>query len=264
MMSARASIAVAGAVLASSPVGAEEGPICTDRPGKANAVCTVPAGRFQLESDAVNWTRNASGGVRTETIVYTNPTLKLGLGPSTDVEVNFAPLVEVRTHIGARGSNTTGSGDLFVRLKHRLTDPAAAVQLGIIPFLKLPTAKRGIGNGLWEGGLAVPVQFTLSPKTTLTVGPELDLLADNGGQGRHLQLVGLVNVSRTLSPKLTAYAELWTARNYDPSGTVRQYSLDAAVALLISPSLQLDTGVNLGLNRATPDAQLYGGISVRF
>lgn len=30
---------------------ADEQPICTDRPTKANSVCTVPAGRVQVESD---------------------------------------------------------------------------------------------------------------------------------------------------------------------------------------------------------------------
>lgn len=79
-----------------------------------------------------------------------------------------------------------------------------------------------------------------------------------------MQLVGLVNLGRTLSPRLTAYAELWTARNYDPTGTVRQYSLDGALAYALSPRLQIDAGLNFGLNRATPDLQLYGGFSTRF
>jgi len=254
----------AGAALASPAAAAEEAPICTDRPAKANSVCTVPAGRLQIESDALSWTSSRSGGARTDTFLFTNPTLKLGLGPDTDIEVNFAPLVEVRTRIAGRVSSATGTGDLSVRLKRRLTDPESKFQLAILPFVKLPTAKRSIGNGRLEGGVAAPIQFTLSPKTILTFGPEIDVLADGDGKGHHVQLVALVNVSRSLSPRLTAYAELWTAQNYDPAGTTRLYSLDAALAYSLSPRLQLDTGANFGLNRATPDLQIYTGISTRF
>lgn len=189
--------AAAMLVASASLAAAEEPSMCTDRPTKANAVCTVPAGKIQIETDAVNWTRTRSGGTRTDLILYTNPTLKLGLGPNTDIEANLAPHIESRTRTSAGVSTVRGPGDLFLRVKQRVTDPDGKVQLGLIPFVKLPTARRGIGNGEWEGGLAVPIQFSLSPKTSLTLGPELDLLADGDGQGRHVQLVGLVNIGRT-------------------------------------------------------------------
>jgi hypothetical protein len=37
-----------------------------------------------------------------------------------------------------------------------------------------------------------------------------------------------------------------------------------AVAYLISNDVQLDAGANFGLNRNTPDIELYSGVSVRF
>lgn len=64
--------------------------------------------------------------------------------------------------------------------------------------------------------------------------------------------------------KATVYAELWTAQNFDPAGTVQQYSADVAVAHLLIPVWQLDAGGNFGLNRNTPDAQVYLGLSTRF
>ena len=243
---------------------AEEPALCTDRPTKANAVCTVPAGKVQLETDLVNWTRTSVGGVRTDVILYSNPYLKLGLGENTDIEANIAPYVEVRTKAGGTTSSIGGDGDLTLRLKQRLTDPAKQVQLGLVPFVKVPTAKRGIGNREFEGGLAVPVQVSLPGSVTLTFGPELDLLLDSDGSGRHLQAVGIVNLGKPVTSKLTLYGEFFTAQNFDPAGTVRQYSLDAAATYALTPKVQLDIGGNFGLNRATPDTQLYVGISTRF
>lgn len=242
----------------------DEPPLCTDRPTKSNAVCTVPAGKIQVETDLLNWTRNDDAESRTDVFLYTNPTIRLGLGPDTDIQASIAPYVDVRTWAGGSVERLGGVGDLTIRLKQRLTDSAAKLQVGVIPFVKVPTARRGVGNREWEGGVALPVQYSLPHGYTLTFGPEFDLLHDGMGRGDHAQLVGTANISKALSSAVTVYDELWTAQNFDPAGTVRQYSADLAVAWLARPRLQLDAGVNLGLNRATSDAQAYVGVSTRF
>lgn len=252
----------APAAAAADPAG--PAPICTDRPTKANAACTVPAGSFQLESDVVNWTRISSGGVQTDVSLYTNPTLKYGLGATTDVELNIAPYVNARTEAGGAHDTIGGVGDLIVKLKQTLTASDSKVQVALIPFIKAPTAKLGIGNREWEGGVAAPVVFALPQGFTLNFGPEVDILADGDlSGGHHAQLIGVANLAKSVG-KATLYAELWTAQNFDPAGTVRQYSADVAVAYLLTPVWQIDAGGNFGLNRNTPDAQAYLGLSTRF
>ena len=262
-----ASTAVAQAQSAPETAPAETGasaPICTDRPTKANGACTVPEGTFQVESDLVNWARTSTGDVRTDVVLYTNPYLKYGLGPQTDVEVNIAPYVTARTRVGDTHDTVSGVGDLTVRLKQRLTAPDSKVQVALIPFVKAPTAKLGIGNREWEGGVAAPVVFALPQGFALNLGPEVDILADGDlSGGHHAQLIGVANLAKSVG-KATFYAELWTAQNFDPAGTVRQYSADVAVAYLLTPVWQLDAGGNFGLNRNTPDAQVYLGLSTRF
>jgi hypothetical protein len=254
--------AAAAPAIAQSP--AATAPICTDRPTKSNAACTVPRGRFQLETDLLNWTRTEAGGARTDVLLYTSPTLKYGLDERSDLELNLAPLVEVRTRAGGLRSSRTGVGDLTVRYKRRLTGPGASTQVAVIPFVKAPTARRGIGNGEWEGGVILPFNVTLG-SATLTLVPELDLLADSDDAGdRHLQFQGVVNLAFPIASKTIVAVELWTAQNWDPVATVRQYSADAAVSYLLHDDLQLDVGGNLGLSRSTPDLQLYLGLSTRF
>jgi hypothetical protein len=256
---------VANPAFAQTGAPAAEPPaLCTDRPTKSNYACAVPEGMVQVETDLFSWTRAHIGGTRTDVLLYSNPTLKLGIGPNTDVQANIVPLVEVRTRANGVTTTDRGVGDLVLRLKHRLTDPSAPVQVAVLPFVKAPTARRGIGNREWEGGLAVPVNVAVGGGATLTFGPELDLLADADGSGHHVQAVGTVNIAKLLSSRVTLIGELWTAQNFDPAGTVRQYSADVAATYLVRPNLQLDVGGNFGLNRATPDAQLYLGLSTRF
>jgi Putative MetA-pathway of phenol degradation len=263
-----AGLAAAGAFLvdpaASAATDDDPPALCTDRPTKATAACTVPKGMLQIESDLVNWTRNSDAGERSDTWFVTSPLVKYGVGDATDVEVGITPYVIVRTRDSSGVSKARGIGDLTLRVKQRLTPSDAKALFALEPFVKIPTAKSPIGNGKVEGGLIGTGVFSLPHGFSLTISPEVDALADGDGSGRHAQLVGAVNIGKSLTPKLTAYAELWAAQNQDPDGHVRQASADVAVAYLVGPTLQVDAGANVGLNRATPDLQGYVGVSTRF
>lgn len=234
--------------------------ICADRPAKANGACTVPAGHWQLELSAVDWTRTTTGGSRTDVSSFGATVVKLGLGDRSDMEVGWSPYVRVHS----RGATASGIGDVVVRYKQRLTRSDAPIQAGLIPFVKLPTADHDIGNDRVEGGLAAPISFSLAPTVSLTLGPELDLLADGDGRGYHPGVTNLVNLGINPAPGLTLSAELWNNVNFDPAGAVKQWSADAAVAYAAGKRIQLDAGANVGLNRATPDAEVYAGVSVLF
>lgn len=251
-------------LLAAAAAAASKPPICTDRPTKANAVCTVPAGRFQLESSLLGWSRIESGGATAKVLTAGASVVKYGLSEQSDLQLGLTPYVRIRSKEAGSASSLSGVGDVTVRYKHRLSGDGAPVQWALIPFVKLPAAKRGIGNGKVEGGLAVPVSLGLGGGITATLGPEMDVLADGDGQGRHLALVNLVNLSGTVARRLTLAGELWSNVNFDPGGTIKQASADAALAYAVSETFQLDLGVNAGLTREAPDVELYAGISVRF
>ena len=73
-----------------------------------------------------------------------------------------------------------------------------------------------------------------------------------------------MDLSAPLGPRTTITGEIWGRWDFDPAGTVRQISADGAVAYLVSNDVQVDAGANFGLNRNTPDVELYTGVSVRF
>ena len=60
--------------------------------------------------------------------------------------------------------------------------------------------------------------------------------------------------------------ELWAQRDRDPSGHETQVSADVTATWQPAKlaNLQLDIGGNVGLNRNTPDIELYSGIAWRF
>jgi hypothetical protein len=257
---------VPGAQARADDAGRDLPAICTDRPTKSNYACAVEPGHFQYETDLFNVTASGSGGQLTETWLILNPTLKYGIAPGIDIEGNFPPFVRARSgHAGGAHSDITGAGDFIVRLKYQFLDAdGSSLQATLLPYFKAPTARSGIGNGAWEGGVLLPVNTKLSDTITLTTVPELDVLKNNLDDGRHAATSQLVNMGFALPGNLTLYAELWSAWNFDPAGTVAQFSADAAIAYALTSYFQIDAGLNFGLNRATPDVQGYVGISQKF
>ncbi|HJP67900.1 MAG TPA: transporter, partial [Sphingomicrobium sp.] len=139
------------------------------------------------------------------------------------------------------------------------------VQVALDPFVKIPTANHRLGNGKVEGGLLVPIQISLGKSPfSISLDPELDLLENQDGHGHHAAMIQLVNLGWQVNSKLNLTTEIWTQRDWDPAGTGKQASWDASIAYLVNKDLQLDGGANFGLNKQTPDIELYTGVSVRF
>ena len=255
----------AGKAFAENADATELPAICTDRPAKSNATCTVEAGHLQYEADLVNYTRLHVDGVRTETWLATNPTVKFGLTDSLDVELNVAPWAVVRTRDDHSGATAIlrGPGDVFTRVKWKLYGDDQ-VTAALLPYIKAPTARHGIGNGAVESGLLVPIGYAWTDKITLTTVPEVDSLKDADGVGHHFNTAQLVNIGYALPNNVSVYGELWGNWNVDPTRTVRQFSADIAVAWGVTKFLQVDAGVNVGLNSNTPRAQVYVGVAQKF
>ena len=244
---------------------AAEAPICAARPGKATPVCTVPAGRFQLETGLADWSLTRAGGARATSLAVGETTVKFGLTARSDLEVDVTPWQRSRTTEAGVRETASGIGDITVGYKHQLTGGDSALQVALLPSVKVPTAKRSLGNGKVEGSLLLPVSYSIGEsRFSLGATPELDVAADADGHGYHAAMAQVVSVGWAANNRLSIGAELWGQWDWDPLGTEKQYSADASVALLVGNDMQLDAGANVGLNRATPDVELYAGISRRF
>jgi hypothetical protein len=243
-----------------------ESPICADRPTKSNGPCTADLGTFQVEADLLNATFQRLDGVTTDTWLTFNPTLKYGLTKTVDVEINIAPVEIVRIEAGPGADHTyPGVSDLFFRAKWEFLNTTGGVwQAAVIPYIKAPTARVPIGNGEVEGGLFLPVGYKINNTFSLTAQSEADDFVNATGHGYHANAAQTLSLAVSLPKNWTVFGEFWGDWNFDPAGEVRQYSADIAAAVLITPRLQFDGGVNIGLNRATPGVNVYLGISRKF
>lgn len=240
--------------------------LCPDRPTKSASPCTVDAGHWQVESDIYNVTVQRGAGVTTTTELFTNPTLKFGVTNTVDLEASVTPYEQVTVTDHGITSRASGVGDLFLRAKVALVgDDGGNVGLAISPFVKIPTAGHALGNGAVEGGVTGLLQVNLPDNWSVNFNPEVDVLENAAGGGQHVNAIAVVSLNRPVSKTITLSGELWTDSDFDPAGTVTQYSADLGAAWIpaATPSVQFDGGVNFGLNKATPGVQVYVGISYR-
>jgi hypothetical protein len=237
------------------------GDLCADRPGKATPPCILDTGHVQLEVGLADAVFQHSNGLHETLYTISAGELRVGLTPTLEAEVSWAPLI-VDHRRGA--SDVSGTGDLTVGLRHALTTPGSeGVQVSIQAFVTAPTATNGLGAGGWTGGVRLPVAVPLSKDLGLGLTPEVDVVRNAGGGGTHLAWSTAAGVSKAFG-KFTLGVEAWGQVDDDPKARTYQASADFTAARMVGENTQLDAGVYFGLNRQTPDTEAYVGISRRF
>jgi hypothetical protein len=240
-----------------------------DRPPKADSATTVDAGHFQYETDLLNYSQTNFGGVTTRLYQAFDPVWKLGLTNWVDFELQFngyQNLTATDNATGAAVAKASGFGDVFVKSKINLFgNDGGSAALAIIPYVKIPSDAPTISNGVVEGGLIAPFQLQLPHDFGLTLMSEVDALKDAADSGRHANFVDLVNLNHAVPgiKNLSAAIEFFSSVGTDPN-TPPIYTFDTALIYLLTPNVQLDAGVDFGLNRAAPAVQVFVGLSQRF
>jgi hypothetical protein len=244
-------------------------PFSTDRPGKTHSSLTVDAGHFQLEGDFWNytwdhWTKDEST-LRATTVI--NPNLKLGITNWAELDV-FLPVyntLDVRSRNGGGRVRGFGFGDVLLGGKVNFFGNDGGDQaLGAIGFVKLPTAGRGLGNNMVEYTLNLPFTTTLPRGFSLTVEPAIGLLRNFYKQGYQADYQILVNLNHPIIGEVVT-AALELALDFPGDHNIGpRHTIDPSLQWLVTPNLQLDVGIYVGLTKAAPDWNPYVGISFRY
>jgi hypothetical protein len=220
-----------------------------------------------LETGLVDWTRDSQPDSMTDTILAGDLLLRLGLGDTLEAQLGWTAYGHVRTWDRATGLVTrrTSTGDISLALRQNLLHPDGShTALAVMPFVTLPTGGAAIGTGSWTAGMLVPVSFELPAGLALALTPEVDDAADQNDDHHHLAFGSVIGLSGSLTPQISATAELSGFRDEDPAGHRTEYLAGVSLTWQPRDDLQLDMGANLGLDRAAPGTELYFGIARRF
>jgi hypothetical protein len=240
----------------------------TDRPDTTESAYTLDAGRFQIEMSFVDYTydHDNDDSVTTHAWAVAPMLLKVGLLNNVDIQIGLDPYSWVKETNRPTDTSETleGFGDTTVRLKVNLWgNDEGVTALALMPFIKLPTAADELGNGNVEGGIIVPFAVSLPADFSLGLMAEFDFVR-NGADDRYVvDFVHTATISHDLIGDLSGYIEYAGFANLSHDEDYRGY-FDAGLTYGLTPDVQLDTGIRVGLTEAAEDFGVFAGISVRF
>ncbi len=242
-------------------------PLTTDRPDATESPFTVEPQRVQLEVSAAQWTRDAhtpdQDGTRTETWNLAPFNVRLGLSARTELQIVHDGYVreEVRDRSSVATTSTRGLGDLTLRFKANFRgNDEGRLGVGIMPYLKLPTAARDLGNDKVEGGIILPFAYEISE--TWGFGAMTDVaVARNADNTRYLTFaLFTATISRSLGERLGVFTEITCEVGDGKPGI----TLNTGATYGLGDNLQLDVGANVGVTRAADDLTLFAGLAYRY
>lgn len=258
---------LAAALAAFAPaLAAEARDLCPDRPGLGTPTCTVEPGRVVLEFGLADWTRDSDAGQRSDTILTGDALLRVGLTSSLEAQIGWTALGTVRERDRASGSveHVTRAGDMRLALRQNLRNPdGTGFSLAVMPYATLPVGGRVIGAGDWGAGLSMPLSVEAG-EVSIAITPHVDAAVDSDGDGRHLAFGTVAGIGFDLSDAVSVAAELSLTSDRDPAARATEALAGLSAGWQADADSQWDIGVHAGLNRDSPDMQLYFGFARRF
>lgn len=244
--------------------------LSTDRPDQTESPYTVDAGHIQIEADIVKHTYNREKFHGENKVSrqwdLANTNVKLGLTNSTELQLitaNFVDLTESDKSAGAR-RQAEGFGDTLVRVKHNFWgNDSGEDAFSLMPYLKVPTNVNNTSSDDLEGGLIVLYALDLGQDYSLGLMPQFDMLKDRDGGGYHPSFLHTAALSRDWGAGFSTYYEFFVQKGTD-SKDLWNVMFDTGATYLLTPDVQLDAGVNIGLTKAANDYQPFIGITVRY
>lgn len=238
---------------------------CPDRPGLGTPACTMDSGHVAVELGLADWALDRRPATREDEVATGDLLVRYGLTDSLEMQVGWTAYTHLRARSGTVVDSAGGAGDLFIALRRNLHHPdGSGFSVAIMPYATLPTGSNGTGAGDWGAGVLVPMSYELPHGFALGLTAEADAAVDEDGDGRHLAYSAIFGLDVPISDEVGATVELSAGRDEDPSGHATQLLAGLSAGWTPSGDLQLDVGANLGLNRDSPDVELYFGVARRF
>ncbi len=218
-----------------------DGPVVSDRPSFGDGPGLVPVGRVQVEGGATfSWGGPAESWSLGELLVRT------GVSPRTEIQVGL------NSYVDPAGAGGSGVQDAALGFKLRLLsgDGERKPDLALLGITSLPTGSdaQGADGLIPEARLAA--SWALGER--LGLGANLNYAYVLDGAERFHRLAGGVSLGASLTPRLSAYGELFSfvpATASDPN----DHFVNAGVLLALTDNVQLDLRAGHRLGGDDPD-----------
>jgi hypothetical protein len=245
----------------------------TDRPNITNTPHTVDAGHCQIETGVIDYTyyreRSPGTDIQSDELSIGQFNLRVGILPNLELnvevdtyETNRAEDYSIRTASRASGPGDTVLGGKLNLWGNKEDDSAGYTALAIQPQFKFPTGRNGLGNGRFEFSVAVPFLTNLPSDFHLGLQIEASMERNSNNTGYVAGIPSSISLDRVVLGSLDVYVEYANELTSEKHVTAPQ-TLDLGGTYPLGKNIILDAGINIGLNRSTPNIEALAGISFR-
>lgn len=243
----------------------EERDYCPTRPGLGSPACTIAPGHVSVETALVDWTLDRQSSDRSDTILFGDTMVRVGVADAAELQIGWTPAGLVRDRQDGRVDRRVRAGDVTLGARINFAHPDGnGLSFAVQPYVTLPVGRAPVGAGDWGAGVIAPVTFDLNDAITVEFTPEIDAAVDQDRRGRHLACSGTIGAGVALSKAVTLTVENQLSRDDDPAGGATQDRAALSIAWLARDDLQFDAGGVAGVSGGAPDLELYVGVSRRF
>ncbi len=225
-----------------------------DRPGIGFATTTLAPGTFAWEQGAPDFRRTSHGGP--DTTLYSATTLlRAGLIDGIEFQAGSAVAnrLQVRDAGGARTAH--GRGDTTLALKAALPSPWPQLSWAALGAVTLTDGAQPFTGAKTAFDLGATLSYALSDAWSLGCYV-------NAGRADGATTVDFSpSLSFTITESLAGFVE--AGANYGSAG-LNEAVAGGGLTLMVTPAVQLDLSVDLGLTARSPKVQGGFGVSVYF
>ena len=238
---------------------ADEG-IATDRPDFVESSDVVGRGRLQIET-SIAGERSKLDGLRIRGLA--TPTL-LRFGISEDVELRLE--TDGRLSIKAGPTRERGWADTAIGFKWHLQDGDESRSRPGVALLVHADLASGSGAFRGQGtrpSLRATFEWELADGYSFGLMPGLYQDRNDNGR-RYTGGILAATLGKQLGENWRGFVEIAGQQLASAKNGGKLLTFDTGTTYLLSPSLQIDAAISLGLNKQSPDFQWTTGVSVKF
>ena len=94
-------------LIVATPALADGRDFCAERPGQTTPPCTLDPGRVMLEMAATSWTVTSDPNSRTDTVIFGDSVVRVGLTPRLEAQLGWTPIGHIRSLDRATGTTSS-------------------------------------------------------------------------------------------------------------------------------------------------------------
>lgn len=230
---------------------------------------TIEPGRLAIEASLLDFAYDRHNPDRANERVYAFEwPLLFRYGMTHDLEVQFGIETYARETVYDRDARTRdtadGFGDLILGAKYNLWgNDEGPTAFAILPQLRLPTNRHGLGNRGVEGGVFLPYAVELPHDFELEWTPGFSAIRNSNDDGYTFEWYNLLALGSEVVDNLEWYIEFEsfvTAESGDPWVGV----INAGLIWSIADDTTFEIGTGWGVTRSADDFNLFLILVQRF